>query len=86
MMNDRDLMENLLLTMKGACGLYMNGTVESATSNVHQTFSSALQEALSMEQQIYSKMSSKGWYPTEQAQQQQIDKVRQTYLNASGNS
>ena len=34
-MNDQAIMENLLLTTKGVCDLYMHGTVESSTQNVH---------------------------------------------------
>lgn len=37
-MNDRDIMENLLLTTKGVCDLFMHGAIESSTDNVHQTF------------------------------------------------
>ena len=34
-MNDQCVMENLLLTTKGACDLYLHGTIESSTMNVH---------------------------------------------------
>lgn len=37
-MNDRDLMENMLMLEKGVCDLYMHGSVESSTANVRQTF------------------------------------------------
>ena len=39
-MNDQMIMENILLTTKGACDLYMHGTIESATQNVQQAFDS----------------------------------------------
>ena len=51
-MNDRDIMENLLLTTKGVCDLYMHGTIESSTANVHQTFSAALNSGLCMQDSI----------------------------------
>ena len=78
-MNDQMIMENILLTTKGVCDLYMHGTIESATQNVQQTFDSALSDSLCMQGDIYQKMASKGWYPSQQAQQQQIDQVRQKY-------
>ena len=31
-MDDKCLMENMLLTTKGVCDLYMHGTIESATA------------------------------------------------------
>ena len=34
-MEDRDLMENELLIIKGACDLYLHGTIESTTAEVH---------------------------------------------------
>ena len=37
-MNDQSIMENLLMTTKGVCDLYMHGTIESATQNVQQAF------------------------------------------------
>ena len=51
-MNDRDIMENLLLTTKGVCDLYMHGTIESATGNVHSAFDNALNASLCMQDQV----------------------------------
>ena len=78
-MNDQMIMENILLTTKGACDLYMHGTIESATQNVQQAFDSALSDSLCMQGDIYQKMASKGWYPTQQAEPQQINQVKQKY-------
>ena len=44
-MDDRCIMENLLLTTKGVCDLYLHGTIESSTQNVHQAFDQALDTA-----------------------------------------
>lgn len=78
-MDDKNIMENLLLTTKGVCDLYLHGTIESATANVHQTFDTALNESLCMQDDIYKKMSARGWYPMEQAQQEKITKVKNKY-------
>ena len=78
-MNDQMIMENILLTTKGACDLYMHGTIESATQNVQQAFDAALSDSLCMQGDIYQKMASKGWYPSQQADQQQIRQVKQKY-------
>ena len=78
-MNVQMIMENILLTTKGVCDLYMHGTIESATQNVQQAFDSALSDSLCMQGDIYQKMASKGWYPAQQADQQQINQVRQKY-------
>lgn len=78
-MDDKCIMENLLLTTKGVCDLYMHGAIEAATANVHQSFDTALNSSLCMQKDIYSAMSAKGWYPAEQAEQQKIQKVKNKY-------
>lgn len=78
-MDDRCIMENLLLTTKGVCDLYLHGTIEASTANVHQTFDQALNDSLCMQDEIYKKMSAKGWYSTEQAQAEKIAKVKNQY-------
>ena len=78
-MDDRAIMEGILLTTKGVCDLYMHGTIESATPNVHQAFSSALNDSLCMQEDVYKQMSQRGWYITEQAQQQKIQQLKQKY-------
>ena len=81
-MNDQMIMENILLTTKGACDLYMHGTIESATQNVQQAFDTALSDSLCMQDDVYQKMSEKGWYQLQSAGQQQIDQVRNKFAGA----
>jgi len=78
-MDDKCIMENLLHTTKGVCNLYLHGTIESPTMNVHQAFDNALNDSLCMQDDIYKKMSAKGWYTTEQAEQQKITKVKNQF-------
>ena len=78
-MNDKAIMENLLLTTKGVCDLYMHGAIESNTQPVHSAFNSALTSSLSMQEATYKTMAAKGWYPTETAPPPQIDAVRQKF-------
>ena len=79
-MDDRNLMEDILLLEKGVCDLYMHGAIESSTQNVHGTFRAALTESLCMQDTIYTKMSQKGWYPSTQADQNQITTVKQKFV------
>lgn len=78
-MNDKNLMENILLLEKGVCDLYMHGAIESSTDNVHNAFNAALNSALCMQDEIYDKMAAKGWYPTQQVEQSKINTVRQRF-------
>ena len=75
-MNDKSLMENILLLEKGVCDLYMHGAIESSTANVHQAFNCALNDSLCMQDDVYKKMSGKGWYQMEQVEQNKINTVR----------
>ena len=83
-MNDKEIMENILLTTKGVCDLYLHGSIESATPNVHQAFNTALNNAISMQSCIYEQMASQGWYPAEQATQQKLIEVKQKYCCPQG--
>lgn len=78
-MNDRDLMENMLLLEKGACDLMLHGTVESCSPDVHHAFSCSLNTSLQLQEQIYDKMQQKGWYPTRQVEGQKINQVKQKF-------
>ncbi|WOC31155.1 MULTISPECIES: spore coat protein [Caproicibacterium] len=78
-MDDRNTMQDLLTTEKNACDLYLHGSIESGTQNVNQAFTRALQDSLTMQGDIYKKMSDKGWYTTQQAPQQQMQQIKQKF-------
>lgn len=78
-MNDQTIMNNLLTATKSACDLMMHGAIEASTDNVHQTFKQAFNDTLCMQNEIYKKMEEKGWYQDSQAQETQIDTVRQKF-------
>ena len=40
-MNDQQIMEDILMTTKGACDLYMHGTIESSTPQARQAIADA---------------------------------------------
>ena len=79
-MDDRNIMENMLVTAKSACDLYMHGTIESSTANVHQAFMGALNDCLNMQDKIYKQMEQKGWYASDIAPQQKMDQIKQKYV------
>lgn len=78
-MEDKDLMEKELLIIKGVCDLYLHGTIESSTADVHTAFKDALNESLDIQNKIYNLMAEKGWYKTETAEQQKIDAAKQKF-------
>ena len=78
-MNDQQLMENMLMLEKGVCDLYLHATIEASSDDVRSRFSAALNSSLAMQDEIYSKMSEKGWYKTECAEQEKISQLKQQF-------
>ncbi|MCI8618068.1 MAG: spore coat protein [Clostridia bacterium] len=78
-MEDKDLIEKELLIIKGVCDLYLHGTIESSTAEVHEAFKCALNESLNIQNKIYNLMAEKGWYQMENVEQQKIDAAKQKF-------
>ena len=78
-MNDKEIMEGLLVSMKQTCGLMLNGSIEAATQNVHDTFHSALNSTLCMQSELYKDMADQGWYPPDTAPQQKVQQTKQKF-------
>lgn len=77
--DDRAIMDNILSVIKGNCDLFMHGTIEATTPNVQQAFKSSLDESLQVQNEIFNQMSQKGWYTTQQAEQQKISQTKQKF-------
>ena len=56
-----------------------SGAIESSTQNVHSAFTSSLNDSLKMQDEIYLKMQQKGWYPTQQVDENKINTVKQKF-------
>lgn len=82
-MEDKDLMEKHLLIIKGVCDLYIHGTIESTTKEVHDTFKCILDESLDIQNKIYNLMKAKGWYQPDNAEQTKIATTKQKFLSAN---
>ena len=80
-MEDRDIMQKELLVIKAVCDLYLHGTLEATTAEVHSAFKNALNEAINIQNKIYTLMAEKGWYNMQNVEQQKIDTVKQQYAN-----
>ncbi len=78
-MDDRNMLEDVLTTLKGQAGLFNHGTIESSTAGVHNTFYEALGKSLQQQNEVYNAMAEMGWYPMEAAPAKQVDKVRTKY-------
>lgn len=61
-MNDKLIMESILLLLKGTCEVYVHGTQEASNKQVHDILKEGLDEMLKMQFDVYNKMTENGWY------------------------
>ncbi len=80
-MEDKNLMEDLLLLEKGVCDLYLHGSIESSTPNTHKVFCTALCDSLDLQDKTYKYMESKGWYKTEEVESSKVNSVKQKFVS-----
>ncbi|HCC03612.1 MAG TPA: spore coat protein [Clostridiales bacterium] len=80
-MEDKELLENELLNVKGLCDLYLHGTLEATTAEVHSAFKDALNTSLDIQNKLYNLMAEKGWYKTDIAEQAKISTLKQKFAN-----
>ena len=78
-MQDKELMEQELLTIKGVCDLYLHGAIEATTAEVHMAFKDALNESLDIQNKIYNLMKERGWYQTDTAEQTKLNSAKQKF-------
>lgn len=61
-MNDKIIMENMLLLLKSTVEVYVHGSLESSNKPVHNALKSNLDEIIKMQDELYQKMTECGWY------------------------
>lgn len=74
-MNDRLLMENILLVLKSTVEVYVHGSLESSNEKVHKVLKNNLDEIIKMQDETYKKMTENGWYMVENIQAKEINKT-----------
>lgn len=71
-MNDKLIMENILLLLKGTCEVYVHGTQESSNKEIHEILKDCLKEMLKMQYEVYNEMSAYGFYKTKNIKTSEI--------------
>ena len=79
MFSDRDMMNDVLSTQKFITGNYNTGANEASNPKVKHTLMSILDEEHTMQHDVFVDMQTRGWYPTEAAPQDKVEKAKQTY-------
>lgn len=71
-MNDRLLLENMLLLLKSTVEVYVHGSLESSNKPVHNALKHNLDEIIKMQDDLYNKMTEYGWYVVQNIETKQI--------------
>lgn len=82
-MNDKELMNDLLSTVKFNCDLFLNGTIESSTPNVREAFNASLFESLRIQDEIAKKLSERGWYQVNLVEPAKVQQTEKKFANQS---
>ena len=76
-MEDKQIMENALLLLKGTAEVYVHGTEEASNKDIHTVLKDSLNEILKMQHEIYTKMTECGWYKIKNIEIKTIEKTLQ---------
>ena len=76
-MNQKELLSDVLCSLKGSSDLFLHGTIESSNQNVHEAFTNALNETLRMQHETFKLMENMGHYQTQNVEQNKIMQTKQ---------
>ena len=61
-MNDKLIMESILLLLKSTVEVYVHGTLESSNKIIHSALKNGLDEIMKMQFDVFLKMQEACWY------------------------
>lgn len=83
-MSEQEILTDLLTTEKHSTSTYNTFITESTCPNLRQNLKSILNEEHSIHENLYNIMSQKGWYPTSDAEAQEVQKVKGRFKPLQG--
>ena len=75
-MGDKERMQDALTSQKFITGEYNNYVNEAATPEVKNTLLNILSEEHRMQSEVWTEMNSRGWYKTEQAEDNKLQQEK----------
>ena len=79
MMTEKEILQDCLSSQKFATTNYNIFAGECVCEQLRSAFLNILDDEHRIQADIFNDMSSKGWYPTQPADQQQLQQVKQKY-------
>lgn len=78
-MDDKQRMTDLLSSEKYLAGAYNTYRLESATGAIKSCLSSIQEDEYGIANEIFVEMNTRGWYPTECAEEQKLQSTKQKF-------
>lgn len=79
---DREILDDMLASQKEMTGLYNLAAGECASGALRGVLMDLLGEEHQMQADIFTELSKRGWYPTEQAPQQKVRQALERFQNS----
>lgn len=79
---DKDMMTDMLSSQKFITESYNSFANECATPAVKSQFINILNEEHQIQNEVFTEMQKRGWYPTEAADQNKINQAKQKFNSA----
>ena len=81
-MTEREMMEDGLNSQKHISANYNTYASECASNQLRLTFLNILSEEQELGAQIFDEMSNRGWYQVKEAEQSDVLKAKQKFVNS----
>jgi spore coat protein F len=78
-LEDKDILNDLLLTEKHMTSSYDTYANESSCANLRQNLLSILKEEHEIQSQLFNEMNNRGWYPAKQANPADVAAAKQQF-------
>ncbi len=78
-MNEQQKMNDLLTAQKYLTGVYNSYCNEAATNAVRSALTSILSDEHRIQEEIFTEMSARGYYPLEKAEENKISSTKQKF-------
>ncbi|AKN33452.1 spore coat protein F [Clostridium carboxidivorans P7] len=83
-MNDKEMAQDLLATEKQVISAYSTGITESSCMNLRNTLVDNFKNAQEVQYKVFDAMRQKGWYPTKDAPDNEVQQLKNECNQVSG--
>lgn len=80
-LSDQEIMDDILGSQKHITGVYNTNSNECVNPTLRNDFLQILREEHNIQSTIFTDMQKRGWYETQPAEQQMVDKAKTKYQN-----